>query len=494
TCQNHNLRGSLESSSHPDTRKEKAGAGAATYERQDVQTIALVDRHLELGLIWQVRNTVTRLSPLGKAIALRIPLLPGENVLSSNAVMNDGAIEVRLGAQDESFTWESGLEIGSEIQLATRADDTWVERWHLVASPVWNVAISGLAPVFEPGNPDLVPLWQPWPGESVTFAISRPEAIAGATVTVNRGSHEISLGKRQRTSNLDLSLRCSLGEDFLLELPASAEITSLVHDGKAIPVRQDGSKLIIPVRPGDQTVNIGWKTNVELGVRAQVGEVRLPVESANIQTSINVPEDRWVLWAHGPLRGPAVRFWGILICSLLAAFALGRMTLSPIHALEWMLLVIGLTQVPLPAALTVVGWHFFLAWRRTESFQRLGNITYNTLQTFLIVLTASVLGILIMAVGEGLLGRPEMFITGNGSSASTLRWFQARSAELLPHPGCTSISIWWYRFFMLVWALWLALALIRWLRTAWQSFSTGGFFHKKPKAKPTPPPPLPAQG
>ncbi len=475
-------------------RKEKAGGGAASYERQEVQTVALVDRHLELGLIWQVHTTVTRLSPAGKAIVLRVPLLPGENVLSSNAVVNNGAIEVRLGAQDESFTWEGGLEIANEIKLATRADDTWVERWYLVASPVWNVEISGLAPVFEPGDPDLVPLWQPWPGETVALAVSRPEAIAGATVTVSRGTHDVSLGKRQRTSTLALSLRCSLGEDFLVELPANAEITSLAHDGKAIPVRQDGSKLIIPVRPGEQTVSIGWKTNVELGFRAQAGEVRLPVESANIQTSISVPEDRWVLWTHGPLRGPAVRFWGILICSLLAAFALGRMTLSPIHALEWMMLVIGLTQVPLPAALTVVGWHFFLAWRRTESFQHLGNTIYNILQAFLIVLTAIVLGILIMAVGEGLLGRPEMFITGNGSSASTLVWFQARCGELLPHPGCISISIWWYRFFMLVWALWLALALIRWLRTGWQSFGSGGFFHQKPKAEPTPPPPLPAQG
>jgi len=178
---------------------------------------------------------------------------------------------------------------------------------------------------------------------------------------------------------------------------------------------------------------------------------------------------------------------------LLAAVALGRIAQSPIHIVEWMLLVIGLTQVPLIAALCVVGWFFFLAWRGSDSFQRLGDLSYNLSQIFLIGLTATALGILLVAVGEGLLGSPEMFITGNGSTSHTLRWFQARSENSLPRPGCVSISIWWYRFFMLAWALWLAAALIRWLRRAWQSFSSGGFFHRKPHAAP-PPPPLPAKG
>ena len=83
-------------------------------------------------------------------------------------------------------------------------------------------------------------------------------------------------------------------------------------------------------------------------------------------------------------------------------------------AIPWMLLVIGLTQVPLAAALVVVGWLFFIAWRGSESFKRLGNDGYNALQVALMLLTAVALGILLTAVGEGLLGRPEMFIIGNG--------------------------------------------------------------------------------
>ena len=467
--------------------KQKAVAGEASYDRQDVQTIAVVDRRLELGLVWQVRTTITRLSPPGKAVALRVPLLPGENVLSSNAIVRDGAIDVRLGAQEKTFTWESGLAITEAIQLATRPEDAWVERWHLLASPVWNVALTGLPPTFEPANADLVPVWQPWPGESVALAISRPEAIAGATVTVSRGTHRITLGKRQRVSKLELSLRCSLGQDFLIDLPASAEITSLAHSGKMLPVRKDGARLVIPLRPGEQSITVDWKMNTLLGFRAVAEDVRLPVEAANITTIIAVPSDRWVLWANGPLRGPAVRFWGILICSLLAALALGRVTGTPLRSVEWMLLVIGLTQVPLVAALVVVGWLFLLVWRGSESFQALPQSRSNFLQLMLAGITAISLGILLVAVGEGLLGYPEMFIRGQGSTSAVLQWYQARSETLLPRPETFSVSIWWFRFLMLAWALWLAAALIRWLRWGWEQFSRGGVFRKTPPVLRTPP-------
>jgi hypothetical protein len=39
-------------------------------------------------------------------------------------------------------------------------------------------------------------------------------------VTLNRAIHEVTVGQRQRLSTLHLSIRCSLGEDFLIELPA----------------------------------------------------------------------------------------------------------------------------------------------------------------------------------------------------------------------------------------------------------------------------------
>ena len=188
------------------------------------------------------------------------------------------------------------------------------------------------------------------------------------------------------------------------------------------------------------------------------------------------------------MRGPAVRFWTILVCALLAAWVLGRIARSPLRTVEWMLLAIGLTQVPLPLALVVIGWLFFLRWRGSESFLRLPAWAHNLLQVALIVATLVALGVFVGVVAAGLLGSPEMFISGNGSSSHLLRWYEAGCGNQLPRPGCVTVSIWWYRFLMLVWALWLAAALIRWLRWAWRQFSTGGCFRPLAPPRPVPPP------
>jgi hypothetical protein len=469
--------------------QQQAAVGEATYDRQDFQSVVAVERNIELGLVWQVQTTVRRLSQPGKAIVLRVPLLPGENVLSANSVVSAGIMEVRLGAQDNSFSWNSELSIAPELALATRASDSWVERWTLTTSPVWNVALRGLPPVFEPSNPELVPVWQPWPGESVDLVISRPEAIPGATVTVSKVVHDTSLGKRQRTSRLDLTLRCTLGQDFAVTLPGDSEVTALDHNGQPIPVRKDAGKIMIPLRPGDQTLGLAWKTDQALGFKASTDRVLLPVPSANIESVVSIPQNRWVLWTDGPLRGPAVRFWVILATALLAAAILSWLKTSPLRLYEWMLLAIGLTQVPLPLALIIVGWLFFLVWRGRPSFPLLPAWRFNLLQLFLILLTFCAFGVFIAVVGAGLLGSPEMFIVGNGSTADSLRWYQASSGDELPQPHCFSVSIWWYRIFMLVWALWLAASLIRWLRWGWHQFSAGGCFRGKSQV-PVQPPPL----
>ena len=474
-------------------RKSKSTTGEASYDRQEFHTVAAMERNLQLGLAWQVRSIARRLSPPGTAIALRVPLLPGEKVLSANTNVKDNTIEVRLGANDSEFVWESELAMTDQISLTANTDATWVERWRLTASPVWNIDISGLAPTFDPNNPELVPSWYPWPGEATQLSISRPEALPGATVTINSVQHEIALGKRQRVSRLELAIRSSLGEDFLVDLPAEAEITSLTQSGRTIPVRKDGTKLIVPLQPGEQSISVGWKINQTLGIFSAAEQVRLPVASANIETSMRIPDDRWVLWTRGPLRGPAVRFWSLLACALIAAWVLGRISTSPLRSFEWMLLAIGLTQVPLPAALAVVGWLFFLAWRGRPSFRALPAWGFNLLQIFLIALTAVTLVIFVAVVAAGLLGSPEMFILGNGSHRTLLRWYQARTGVELPTPGCFAVSIWWYRILMLVWALWLAASLIRWLRWAWDQFSGGGYFRKMGKKALTPPP-IPTQG
>jgi hypothetical protein len=461
------------------------------YDQQDLRPALLVERRLELGFRWQVHTTVQRLSPEGRAVALRVPLLPGERVLTGGLLTADGAAEVRLGAAEKSTSWSSELPEAEVLELTSRQNDSWVEQWTLVAAPKWSVALEGLPPVYAPQAADLVPRWNPWPGETARLKISRAEAHSGATITVSAVQSETSVGLRQRTQRLSLSVRSSLGEDFNLRLPADAEVRSLKLDGRELPVRIDSGQLQVPLHPGDQSVEVDWQSTQPLQPAVAVAPVVLPVPCANVQTVLKVPDGRWVLWTHGPLRGPAVRFWSVLICSVLAGTALGRLRSSPLGSRDWVLLCMGLTQVSLPAAFTFAGWLLCLTLRARQPYANVRPWIYNLLQTGLVFWTLAALAILASAVAKGLLGTPEMFVTGNGSSHLVLRWYEARNGGPLPQPGCVQISLWWYRLAMLLWALWLAGALLGWLRKGWEAFSTGGPLRSK---NPQKPPPLPSPG
>ena len=469
-------------------QKQPETDGQAAYDRKDFNAIVAVNRYVEAGLVWQLRTEVTRLSSKGKAVSLQVPLLANENVLTSNVVVEDRLIQVNLGANQDSFSWSSELPVGQAIDLNASQTDQWVERWHLVASPVWNVSPTGLAPVFESNQQDLIPTWHPWPGESVNLSFSRPEAVSGDIITVRRTEHKTTLGSRQRTSELKMEVECSLGTDFTINLAPDADITSLKRSEQLIPVRRDGDNVIVPLQPGRQTIELVWKTDDNLPRLFETEPIVLPVDAANATTLLVVPDSRWVLWAEGPVRGPAVRFWTILAVAVLSALVLGSLSLSPLRRYEWVLLAIGLTQVHLVAAMTVVGWLFLLAWRGQQNVEQARPWRFNLGQLVLVLITATSLGILVVVVGEGLLGNPDMFIVGNDSSRSFLYWFQPRVASTLPQPWILSISVWYYRLLMLFWALWLASALLRWLKWGWAQYSHGGAWKRGPKKSPKLPP------
>jgi len=98
---------------------------------------------------------------------------------------------------------------------------------------------------------------------------------------------------------------------------------------------------------------------------------------------------------------------------------------------------------------------------------------FDLVQLTLALWTLAALGVLFYSIQQGLLGLPEMQVAGHGSSASELRWYQDRSEATLPRPSVLSIPLLAYRAVMLAWALWLALALLRWLRWGWAQFSHG---------------------
>ncbi|MGB4874338.1 MAG: hypothetical protein WBQ93_02605 [Candidatus Competibacter sp.] len=85
---------------------------------------------------------------------------------------------------------------------------------------------------------------------------------------------------------------------------------------------------------------------------------------------------------------------------------------------------------------------------------------------------------------QGLLGAPDMQVAGHHSSVWQLNWDQDRTAGPLPTAWVISAPLWLYRGLMLAWALWLALAVLRWLGWAWGCcFSVGGLWRRLRKVK-----------
>ncbi len=135
--------------------------------------------------------------------------------------------------------------------------------------------------------------------------------------------------------------------------------------------------------------------------------------------------------------------------------------------------------VSIPAAFIVSMWLICLHLRQRFK-DRLGQApayAFNLVQAALVILTAVAIGALIFAVQQGLLGHPDMQISGNGSYSGHLAWYQDR-AEAVPQAWFVSLPLWAYRCAMLLWALWLSFSLIKWLAWGWQAFSTEGAWKK----------------
>jgi hypothetical protein len=86
---------------------------------------------------------------------------------------------------------------------------------------------------------------------------------------------------------------------------------------------------------------------------------------------------------------------------------------------------------------------------------------------------------IIVSLPSGLLGTPDMHVTGNGSIGNSLAWFADRSESVLPSATAWSVPIWIYKVLILAWALWLSFALLRWLPWVWKSFAREGFWHSR---------------
>jgi len=459
--------------------------GTGGEERQ-LPTWLVIHRRLEIGVRWTIRSTVERVTPIGAAVVVRIPLLDGESVTESQVLIEDGDVVVSLGRDDTTADWTSVLEPREVVALTAREGVRWNEEWILACSPIWRCETEGLDPVRHQTEGRWEPMFRPWPGDELSLRMSRPQAAEGRSTTIDRATLSLSPGVRMLRADLTATIRASSGGVHVLTLPEAAELQSLTIDGETRPVQRDGRTLRLTLTPGSQNVQLIWQEPTGISAVFTAPEVELGDEAVNARVKIEIPDDRWLLWASGPAWGVAVLFWPYLLLVIAIAFILGRTRKTPLGFAEWAMLGLGLTQIYAWAALIVVLWFFAMEHRKTRP--DLHAAVFDIRQLALVGYTLVALVCLYAAVHVGLLMRPEMQIVSMDGSASHLTWYTDRIDGTLPRPWAVSLPMWTWRVLMLLWAMWLAFRLIRWAKWGWGCFSEGGLW-KNPPRKPAPPSP-----
>ncbi len=473
-----------ESSRGPIELTRRAKSGGKQLQAGEMPPFIEVTRELRFDLDWQVHTTVRRLSQNNSALLVKVALLPGERVTSANTVVKDHKVLVSMPSGSNSFSWHSSLEKTGQIELLAATGEKLREIWQVAASPMWRVSGHGLPVINYYQHGRWLPQWQPWPGEKLTLDITRPGGAAGQTVTIDNSNIGVTPGKRSCRVTLDMLVRSSHGGEHVITLPPGAKLRRVAINGQKQPVKLKQLLLTVPLAPGAQHIELEWQQPQHIGMVTATPAVHLGGNSVNCRINVNMPRERWILFTRGPVMGPAVLFWGVLLVIAVIAVLLGRYADTPLVWWHWLLLFAGLSQASLPALVPVAAWLILLGLRRKHQAGLTGVWRFNCTQMALVLLSVLALGAIVFGIQQGLLGLPQMQISGNHSSTWHLHWYQDRCAGFIPAAQIISVPMYIYRLLMLLWALWLALALLKWLQWGWECFSSGGLWRKPPPRAP----------
>ena len=453
------------------TRRATVESPARMAVSQRFPPFVRIHRRVFMGLDWTVTTTVERLAPEEGAFTLRLPLLPGEAVLTPGLQVGDEGVLVSMPSGESSVAWESSLERLDRLRWAAAASEQpWVEQWDVIVSPTWHAEFSGTPAILPTENAGGLWINQflPRPGEALDLTVVRPAASAGETIAVDMAALTTRLGQRVAESTLQFSYRSSRGGRHDLKLPQDAQVKRVVADQQTLPLRPAAGVLPLTLAPGQHDITVEFSRDDGVSVLSRPPTVDLGAEGTNVRTVLSLPRDRWILFAWGRGVGPAILYWGELALFVVIALALGRLRRTPLRTRDWLLLGVGLSTFSWWVLIVFGAWLFVLDRRHELRLEK--RWQFNAAQLLLGGFSLVALGVLISAIPFGLLGEPDMGVYGD------LHWFMDRTASQLPQPFVISVSIWFYKLAMLLWALWLSFALLRWLPWAWRQYASEGLW------------------
>lgn len=462
-------------------RQEGDTDTVARWEPSRLPVFLRVERLIRLDLDWGIASVARRVAPETGALNVEVPLLDGEAVLDENVAVGADGVLVSMDPTAQQFAWHSTLPRQSSMTLRAPMDRPWQEVWRFAIGSEWKVEFDGV--------PESLPdahvigrhrVFHPRPGENLTVSVSRPEAVGGETLAFDNVNVSTRVGAHQHSSVMAIDYRSTRGRSHVIRLPAQAEVEFVRIDGRSAPIVAADGEVTVPILPGEHALAIAWKQAGRPGLRVRTPEVGLGAQSGNLVSELAMPSNRWLLFTRGPDLGPAVLYWSELVALIGASLILGRLKWTPLRTHHWLLLGLGFSTSSWFALGVVVVWLLAHGSRRSwgaslsESVYRLTQIGFGAL-------TLAAFAAIVAGVGVGLLGNPDMHVTGYESAPSELRWFADRTDDAIPQASVWSVPLWSYKVLILAWALWLSLALVRWLPWVWQCFAGLGLWYRQAK-------------
>ncbi len=453
---------------------------ASTQETVTTQAItgrALITREFNLGLVWQIQTHVTRLDQSTELLQIEYPLLAGEQPLT-DFKQQDGKLQITLAPGQTELWFNSNLPVSDKLLLQSPAQQQFVERWHLKASPDWHVQSEGNAGQFTSMQQ---PVWQPWPTEQVALTFNKPQAVPGDLLTVLDSQLYVRQGEQIQQVKLQVSLLASQTQPLTLTLPADIQLTKAMLGDTHLPRQMQGADYLVQIPPGRHSLQLEWDVSQAISMHAKFPAVKLSAAAANMDLTLELPHNRWLLALGGPVSGPALLFWGILALALGLAYLVAKSGLTPLKLRDAILLFCGMSAISLwvPAVLSTA--LILVGWRGRQAELR-GNLARLSVLSLVVLLVGALLALLV-SVPQGLMSSPDMALVNPLGGYNQLSWYQDYTSGALPQPWVFSLPLWVYQLAMLLWALWLASSLLRWLPWCWQQLSVHGFWPRAAEPK-----------
>lgn len=477
--QPNSRRLSLSRTPDKTTQAPKKDEKLPTYKPLEFAGYANVTRQINLGNTWEVTTLISL--EHGTPFTLDLPLLEGEKLLDGNYTQKEG--KVRVNVSNRALHLRSEIAPTEELKLIAAENARYREVWQLNTSTKWHVEqTAGIAPIMHQQNGQWRPRWQPYAGDAVHLTIKRPSGVDGQELTIHNARLETVLRGQTKAHTLTLSLETTRPQTHTITLGDGVKLNEFFVNGRALSqaAAEEGQVLNvgIPLRHGMNDARLVWEETGASLMHITPPTINLNSPFVNLSQVISNVSDRWIVWSYGPAAGVYVKLWSVVLGMALLAAVMAKAMPTPLGFTGWLVLALGFTQADPVAFVLVAGWLFLLQWRATKA-ETLSNLKFNVTQIGIVLTSTFVIGAIFSVVKVGLLGTPEVYIEGNGSTPHMLQWFEDTGINTPEAAGIYTLPMWVFRGVMMAWALWTALWLMRTFKWAWQNFTAGGYWRKK---------------